>query len=192
MALRWFRDEFGAGRDYAALAAEAAAVPAGADGLLMLPHLCGAGSPAMNPAARGVFCGVTLSHTRGHFVRAILEAVAFMLRENLDMLESLGAPVREVRCLGGAARSDLWLQIKADVCGRDLLVMECEEAACLGTAMVAFTGVGVHRSLAEAAECMVRPRRRVSPQAGGRYDRAFRRYQELYRLVTPFFGGAAS
>jgi xylulokinase len=181
MMLRWFRDEFGGGRDYGALAAEAADVPPGADGLVVLPHLAGAGCPKVNPRARGVFWGATLGHHRGHFVRAIMEAVAFMLRGNLELLASLGAGTREVRCLGGGARSDLWLQIKADVCRTDLLVMDAEEAAGLGTAMIAAVGAGLYGSLAEAREQMVRVRRRVTFDAAraDRYDGVYRRYKTL-------------
>jgi xylulokinase len=112
-----------------------------------------------------------------------------MLRENLEMLEALGIPVHEVRSLGGAARSDLWLQIKADVCRKDLAVMECEEAAGLGTAMISFVGNGTYRSLSEASQHMVRMRRRVqhNPEAAGRYEAVYRRYQNLSRQTASLF-----
>jgi len=183
MVLRWFRDAFGAGEDYPALIEAAAAVEPGADGLLMLPHLCGAFGPEPDSRAKGAFFGITLGHGRGHFVRAILEAVAFMLRENLEMLESLDVSVREIRSLGGAARSDLWLQIKADVCRKDLLVMDGEEATGLGTAMISFVGNGTYRSLEEARESMVRLRRRVpcDKDAAMHYDPVYQRYRSLHQ-----------
>jgi xylulokinase len=189
MVLRWFRDELGSGRDYDALVEEARAIPPGADGLVMLPHLSGAFCPEANPRAKGVFWGITLSHKRGHFVRAILEAVAFMLRENLEMLASLHVPIHELRSLGGAARSDLWLQIKADVCGQDLLVMDCTEATSLGAAMISFVGNGTYGTLQEARERMVRIRKRVehSPEAADRYEAVYRRYRALYRRVAGAF-----
>ncbi len=185
MALRWFRDTFAAGTDYASLISEATAVEPGADGLLMLPHLCGAFGPEPDSRAKGAFCGITLAHGRGHFVRAILEAVAFLVRENLEMLESLGVPVREVRSLGGAARSDAWLQIKADVCRRDLLVLECEEATGLGTAMISAVGNGTYQSLEEASVKMVRVRQRVSVRADSarRYEEVYQRYRALDRTL---------
>jgi sugar (pentulose or hexulose) kinase len=106
-----------------------------------------------------------------------------MLRENLEMLETLGVPIHEIRCLGGAARSGLWLQIKADVCRRDLLVMDCEEAASLGTAMISFVGNGVYRSLEEARDNMVRVRQGVSfdADAAARYDDIYHHYLDLNR-----------
>ena len=150
MVLRWFRDELGGDADYDRLCREAAEVAPGADGLTVLPHLSGAGCPNPSPDMRGTFWGLTLGHRRGHIVRAILESVAFMLRGNLELLEDLGAEINEVRSLGGATRSDLWLQIKADICQRDLIIMQCEEAACLGVAILACVGTSIYDDLSEA------------------------------------------
>ncbi|HRU04303.1 MAG TPA: FGGY-family carbohydrate kinase, partial [Candidatus Brocadiia bacterium] len=184
MVLRWFRDAFGGGQDYASLIEEAAPVPPGCDGLTMLPHLCGAFGPAPDSHARGAFLGLTLAHGRGHMVRAILEAVAFMLRENIEMLDAIGVPVHEVRVLGGAARSDLWLRIMAEVCRRDLLVMDCEEAAGLGTAAIAFAAAGIFPSLAAAAKEMTRVRRRVALDASAAgYEAVYQRFQSLQKAA---------
>jgi xylulokinase len=189
MALRWFRDELAGGMSYDSLVAEAASVAPGSEGLVLLPHFCGAGSPDMDPNARGVLWGLTLGHRRGHIVRAILESVAFMLRENLDLLESLGVRVAEVRSLGGGARSDLWLQIKADVCGKDFLTMECEETTSLGVAMLSCVGAGIHRDLREARDRMVRVTRRISPrdETQGACETAFRRYARLNAEARSLF-----
>jgi xylulokinase len=185
MLLRWFRNEFGAGRGYEELVREAAGVPPGAGGVTLLPHFCGAGSPRVDPRARGALAGLSLGHGRAHVARAILESVAFMARENLEMLDALGAPAREVRCLGGAARSATWMQIKADVCGRDLIVMECEEAAALGAAMISFVGNGTYPSLHAASAAMARVRGRVAhnPALAPAYDAAYCRYLDLDREI---------
>ncbi|NUQ65769.1 MAG: hypothetical protein HUU20_25145 [Pirellulales bacterium] len=189
MVLRWFRDELGGGNDYDQLVEQAQAIPEGAEGLIVLPHLSGAGSPEPDPRVKGVFWGVTLGHRRGHFVRAILESIAYVLRSNLTLLEELGMQIREVRSLGGAARSDLWLQIKADVCRKDLLVMACDEAASLGVAMIASVAAGIHRDLAAASNAMVDVHKRVpfDPDAAERYDAAYVRYADLYRHVKGLF-----
>ncbi len=152
MALTWFRDQFGGeevaqaaggGPDaYDLLTALAADVPPGSEGLLMLPHLMGAFSPEYEPQARGAFYGFTLRHGKGHFVRAVLEAVAFMLRRNIELLERAGAPAAEIRSHGGGARSDLWNQVKADVCGRPVLTLEGDDAAIRGDAMLAGVAAG--------------------------------------------------
>ena len=181
MVLRWFRDELGDGADYDRLCREAADVAPGAEGLTVLPHLSGAGCPCPDPNMRGAFLGLTLGHRRGHLVRAILESVAFMLRGNLELLEELGTEIEEVRSLGGATRSDLWLQIKADVCRKDLIVMECEEAACLGVAMLCCVSSGVYGDLAEAKENMVRVKKQIwfDPENAEVYNRIYQQYQEL-------------
>lgn len=189
MALRWFRDELAGGADYDTLTAEAAATPPGSDGLTLLPHFCGAGSPDMNPKARGVLWGLTLGHRRGHIARAILESVAFMLKDNLAMLESLGAPVTEVRALGGGAKSRLWLQIKADVCQKEFLTMACEETTCLGVAMLAGVSAGLYANLDEARDRMVQIRERFTPQEKNRaaYDAAYQSYASLNASTRSLF-----
>ena len=185
MVLRWFRDTLGGSSSYGELTAEAANVPPGAEGLCVLPHLSGAGSPEVNADATGAFAGITLAHGRGHFVRAILESIAFMLRGNLELLGQLGVATREVRSLGGAAASDLWLQIKADVCQKDLLVMQSKESACLGVAMLSCLGAGIYGDLHEAREAMVHTAKRISPNPDNKdiYDTAYKQYCDLYKRI---------
>jgi xylulokinase len=205
MALTWFRDQFGApeteraaagGRsDYDLLTGLAAAVPPGCEGLTMLPHLAGAFSPEYEPAARGVFAGFTLAHTRGHFVRAVLEAVAFMLRRNLELLAQAGASATEIRSHGGGARSALWNQVKADVCGLPIMTLEGENAAVRGDAMLAGVAVGAFPDLAAAEDALVATKARFEPDPAMRaaYDDAYDRYVRLFDALRPEFeraGGA--
>ncbi len=205
MALTWFRDQFGgeevarAGRDgvsaYDLLTALAAEVPPGSEGLLMLPHLMGAFSPEYEPEARGAFYGFTLRHGKGHFVRAVLEAVAFMLRRNLELLAGAGATADEIRSHGGGARSPLWNQVKADVCGRPVLTLEGDDAAIRGDAMLAGVAAGIFTDLDEAGRVMVSTNRRYAPDpaAHAAYDEAYERYIELFEALRPLFArpGAA-
>lgn len=199
MALRWFRDQFfaleaqvaaGAGLDpYDLMTAPAAQVPAGCDGLLVLPHLEGATCPEFNPAARAVFFGATLRHGRAHFTRAIMEAVAYMLKKNLERVERLGVTTREVRSMGGGARSPLWLQIKADVLQKPILTLEVEESALLGAALLCAVATGYYASLSEATQHMVRLRNTVlpNPQHQAVYAQGYARYLELYERLEPMF-----
>jgi xylulokinase len=185
MALRWFRDEFAPGTDYASLTDAAAAVPPGCEGLLLLPHLNGMVNPDINPDARGVFFGISLSHRKPHFVRAVLEAVAYSLRDNVEALEEMGVECAQLVSLGGAARSALWLQIKSDVLGRKLSVMDNEETTSLGCAVLAAAGTGLYGSVEEAIKGMVVPGRTVAPNPGNYtvYDTSFKKYRELNRLL---------
>ncbi len=203
MALTWFRDTLGReeverarreGRDaYDLLTERAAAVPAGSDGLVMLPHLAGAFSPEYDPAARGVFYGFGLGHGQGHFVRAILEAVAFMLRRNIELLAAAGAPAAEIHAHGGGARSPLWNQIKADVCDMDVITLQGEDAAVRGDAMLAGVAAEVFPDLDEAGRAMVavRDRYRPDPATHEAYEAAYRTYRDLFEALRPLFDASA-
>ena len=199
MALRWFRDEFFAaetadararGEDpYAALTAAAASAPPGSDGLIVLPHLEGAFTPEYNPAARAVFFGATLRTGRGHFVRGVMESVAFMLKRQVDLVEEMGFPVAEVRSIGGGAASELWLQIKADTLGKPVLTVDAAETGCLGAALLGAVAEGHYASAAEAVAAMVRTKETLEPDPtrAARYAESYARYCELYERLASFF-----
>ncbi len=150
LSLRWYRDNFGAaspgvakkdGRDpYDVFAEEAAAAPAGSEGALWAPYLMGERTPHLDPTARGALVGLTASHTRAHVIRAILEGVAFSLKDTFTIFEEMKIPVTSIRLGGGGARSPLWRQIQADVYGRDVEIVEAEEGAAYGAAILAGTG----------------------------------------------------
>jgi len=195
---KWFRDRFGleeirlagdAEKAYEGLNALAAAVPAGCEGLVLLPFFAGAYTPEADMYAKGVWYGVTLKHGKGHFARAIQEAVGFMLRRILGLIQEAGIPIQEVRCMGGAARSDLWLQIKADICGLPMVRMEEEETTTLGCALLAAVAVGDFADAGQAARAMVRLGRRFEPQLANAavYGRQFELYRELYQALKPVF-----
>lgn len=198
MAFKWLRDCFfedqvrqadAEGSDaYDLLTAMADTVPAGSDGLVMLPHLMGAFCPEPNPAARGSFTGFTLSHTRAHFVRAVLEGVAFLLRANLELIERTGIAIDEIRSAGGGARSRLWNQIKADVCNRPVVTLANEETALLGDAVLAGVASGVFASIQEGCSSMVMVKDRINPGANvGAYAEAYDRYRQLDWQLSPYF-----
>ena len=204
MALTWFRDNLGGPEverarhegtsAYDLLTALAADIAPGCDGLTMLPHLAGAFSPEYVPQARGAFIGLTLAHTRGHFVRSVLEAVAFMLRRNVELVARAGAPATEIRSHGGGARSRLWNQVKADACGLPVVTLEGEDAAVRGDAMLAGVAVGVYPDLAAADAALVAARDRFEPDPANRaaYDDAFDRYNRLFEALRPEFERAAA
>jgi len=199
MALKWFRDQFyylesqmayASNLDpYDLMTRAADTVPAGSDGLVVLPHLEGAACPEFNPAAKAVFFGATLRHTKAHFARGIMESVAYMLKVNLDLVEGLGIGVEEVRSIGGGARSDLWLQIKADVLQKPVATVEVEEAALLGAAITGAAGTGIFSSLEEGVSRMVRLKERIEPNPlrASVYQKGYAQYVELYDRLVPLF-----
>ncbi len=176
MALKWFKNQFAESFSFKELDALAKEIAPGCDGLTMLPYFCGAYTPKYDPNARAVFAGLELSHTRGHFARAIMEAIAFNLKQNLDFA-STGA-TSEIRITGGGAASPLWAGIKADVTGLTLKTLAESETACLGTALAAAVGVGVFADLASAADSVVRTDKCYAP-SGADYTAAYARYCAL-------------
>lgn len=199
MVYKWFRNEFyqkcsNASVDdpqmlFGLMDQEAAQIPPGSDGLVMLPHLAGAFTPESNPLARGVLFGLTLQTSRAHIARAILESVGFMLKRNIGLLEELGLNVREIRSIGGGSKSRLWNQIKADITGKPIVTVKANETASLGAAMLAGAAVGVYGSLAEAAERMIQIKDRIEPipKHAEKYAAAFEKYVRLYDALEPLF-----
>ena len=180
MMMKKFRDEFSGGMSYADLDRAAAAVAPGSDGLILLPHLAGAVSPVAAPNARGAVKGLTLAHTRGHFARAIMESVAFLLKDNANALTELGMELKCVRALGGGAKSSLWAQIKADVLGLPVSVGSCEEPVALGAAILSAVDAGVFSSAAEAGSALSGEERTFVP------GKDMERYQECFQEYCAF------
>jgi xylulokinase len=189
MSLRWLRDTCCAGSDYDELTRQAAAVPIGAAGLLFLPHLSGSGCPDLDVAAKAAFWGLTLAHSRGHLVRAVMEAVACLTARNVELLTSMGVSVDELRCLGGAARSRLWCQIKADLLNLPVRRMRHTESASMGVALLSLLARGVYASAQEAARQMIRTADLLSPDPQGveAYRGVYRRYCRLDQASRPLF-----
>lgn len=147
MALKWFREAFLKDRSFADIDEMAKEIPAGCDGLVFLPYLCGSTMPKYNPDARGSFTGITPAHTAAHFARSIMESVSCMLKSNLDYL---GVTVDEIRIMGGGAKSRLWCEMKADMTKKRLTTLKNKETACLGSAILAGVGAGGFASVKEA------------------------------------------
>jgi xylulokinase len=151
------------GDPYEQLTAEAETVAAGADGLLWAPYLMGERTPHLDPNARGALIGLTASHTRAHVVRAILEGVAFSLKDTFSIFREMNVPVKSIRLGGGGARSDLWRQIQADVYAHEIQLVEAEEGAAFGAAILAGVGAKIWPTVDAACDSVVRVRERVKP-----------------------------
>ena len=166
LSLRWLRDRVLGGKerlDYDQLSASAADVPAGAEGLIFLPYLVGERTPHLDPLARGCFVGLTLRHGVGHLARAVMEGVAFAMRDSLQIFRELGLSFDRVIASGGGARSALWRQIQADVYGLPVATVNVEEQAGVGAAMLAGVGIGTYRDFADAIEKVVEVTPRAKP-----------------------------
>lgn len=202
MSYKWFKDQFAElemeqseqnGSDiYSVLSDLAATVPAGSDGLIMLPHLMGAFCPYANPYARGAFVGFTLHHGKAHFIRAILEAIACLLRRNMESIIAGGAQFTEIRATGGGAKSPLWNQIKADMCNTRVVTLENENTGLIGNAILVGVACGIFKDYEEGCARFIRLGKYVYPDVDVmEYERLYRNYcllddtlDKYYRLVS--------
>jgi xylulokinase len=180
----WLRDVLAA--ELADLEEEASRWPAGSEGLLFAPYLAGERTPHPDPNARGAFVGLAVRHDRGALWRAMLEGVAFGLRDSLELLRELGVKPQSGRISGGGARSELWLRIVASVLGLPLETTESEEGSAFGAALLAGIHAGVFTDADDAVARCVRPQRRIEPEWN--YDDGYRRFRRLYPTLRPLEG----
>ncbi|RSL15040.1 xylulokinase [Edaphobacter aggregans] len=180
LSLRYFRDTFAPEIDYQKLSLEAATAPPGSDGLLWVPYLFGERTPHLDPNARAAFIGITASHTRGHFIRAVLEGVALSLRDTFTLFHELGVPIKAIRLGGGGARGPLWRQIQADVYGQPVELLEAEEGGAFGAALLAGTGIGVWPTVDAACAATIRVAQTIPPQNAEAMNAAYHQYRKIY------------
>ena len=191
-SLRWYRDTLAPSVAFDELVSEAEAVEPGAEGLAFLPYLTGERTPHADPDARGAFIGLTVRHTRAHMTRAVLEGVAFGLRDGLELMREAGVALPdEFRASGGGTKSALWRQIVSDVLGVPLTGIATTEGAAFGAAVLAAVGAGWFSDVAAATEAMVQPRATTSPQRSSAYDRPYELYRSLYPALQPVVSAAA-
>src|SRR4029077_4805441 len=197
LSLRWFRDVFGIAsggpasaasggttRDpYEFLSEEAGAAPPGAEGLLWAPYLMGERTPHLDPNARGALVGIAPSHRRAHVLRAILEGVAFSLKDSFSIFDELKVPVTTIRWGGGGARSPLWRQIQADVYAHEVELVEAEEGAAYGAAILAAVGARHWSTVDDACDAVVRVAAKVGPRA--ETAKIMQKNYAVYRRIYP-------
>jgi xylulokinase len=199
LSLRWYRDQFGAaspgfatkdGSDpYDVFSEEAASSPVGSEGAYWVPYLMGERTPHLDPNARAALVGLTASHTRAHVIRAIMEGVAYSLKDTFTIFDEMRIPITSIRLGGGGARSPLWRQIQADVYGREVEIVAAEEGAAYGAAILAGTGAGGWSSVEEACDRIVRVSQRIAPDpANSRtMQTAYRTYRKIYPALAQIF-----
>lgn len=200
-SFRWLRDEMAClgletpkGTDpYVAMSREAGRIPAGSEGLVFLPYLSGERTPHADPHARGAFFGLSLRHGPAHLVRAVLEGVAYGMRDSLELMRGLGLRTNRIRLSGGGAKSPLWCTIQASIYGRPGYTLVREEGPAMGAAMLAGIGTGVFRDYPSACRVGVGEKAGFAPVAGwiDEYRKGYKIYRGLYPALRPLFSGAA-
>lgn len=203
-SLQWFRNTLCAseravavetGRDpYEYITAAAAQAPVGSEGLLFLPYLTGERTPHKDPFARGAFIGLSLRHTKAYMARAVLEGVAYGMRDSLEIIRGMGVPVAQVRASGGGARSTIWRQIMADTHRVPFCTINVDEGPSYGAAILASVATGMHASVEQACDAIIRvvDECPVNESNAAVYDRWFPGYQAAYRALAPGFKSAAA
>lgn len=198
-SLQWFRNMLCQGERavseqtgadaYEYITAAAARIPAGCEGLQFLPYLSGERTPHKDPYAKGAFIGLSLRHTKAHMARAVLEGVAFGMRDSLEIIREMGVAVSEVRASGGGARSALWRQILADTGRAPMVTINVDEGPSYGAAILASVAAGLHPSVEDACDAIIRETARVAPDEAlaAEYDRFFAEYQAAYHALAPGF-----
>ncbi|MCB0197367.1 MAG: xylulokinase [Anaerolineae bacterium] len=182
-SLRWYRDTMAPGVDFDTLLAPTAAIPPGSEGLLFLPYLTGERTPHPDPLARGAFAGLTVRHTLPHFTRAVLEGVAFGLRDGFELMKAAGlTDIKQVRVSGGGAKSPIWRQILADVLNVELVTVNTSEGAAYGAALLGAVGAGVWPDVDTATEACIQLTGSTRPQEAtvAAYEPYYAQYRELY------------
>ncbi|MDR0869389.1 MAG: xylulokinase [Planctomycetaceae bacterium] len=174
---------------YELLTEEAKQTPVGAEGLYFLPYLSGERTPHADPFARGCFIGLTLTHTRGHLVRSIMEGVTFSLRDSLEIFQGLDIPVKQIRASGGGSKSAFWRQIQADVFGQRVVTVNSVEGPAYGVALLAAVGTGAYKNIQEACKAVISTvsETKPNPKAKKIYDAAMPVYQGLYLSLKDDF-----
>jgi len=198
-SLRWYRDTLAeaekavarlTGADpYEYLTAAAATAPLGSEGLIFLPYLTGERTPHADPNVKGAFVNLTLRHTKAHLARAVLEGVAYAMRDSFEIFREMGVPIRQVRASGGGARSAVWRQIQADVTGFDHVTINVEEGPAYGVALLAAVGAGLYASVEEACDATIRVVSNTPFNAANKalYDDYYAVFRSLYPALKQNF-----
>lgn len=187
-SLRWFRDSL-MPNTYETLVEIASTAPPGSEGLIFLPYLTGERTPHPDPNARGVYFGLSLRHGQSHMIRAVLEGVAYGLRDSFEIMKEMGVPMSQVRASGGGARSALWRQIQADVTGHPHVTINVDEGPAYGVALLAGVGAGVWRSVPEACRATISVVNETRPEPASQsvYEDFYGVYRSLYPALKDAF-----
>jgi xylulokinase len=194
-SVRWYHDAVAPGVDYDAFLAPAADAPPGSEGLLFLPYLTGERTPHADPLARGAFVGLTVRHTQAHLIRAVLEGVAFGIRDIFELLKSSGlAHMQQVRVSGGGAKSTLWRQILADVLNVELVTVNTTEGAAYGAALLAGVGAGFWPDADSACGATVNQTGLTTPgpEHVTSYEGGYSLYRQLYPALRAISHGLST
>lgn len=189
MSLKWLKNNILNVGSFGELSAMAGETAPGSDGVIFLPYLSGERTPLMNPGAKGMFFGLSIEQDRRHLARAVMEGVTYALKSSLDILQSMGIDAKRILASGGAAQSPVWLQIQADILGKEVQVCNVKEQACLGACMLAVVGCGVYGDIGQACENLVSYEEKIylpNQENQSLYREQYVKFQGLYENTKEF------
>jgi len=190
MSYEWLQKKlFNNSLDYTKLDQLAEEINPGSEGLIFLPYLYGERTPHNDANARGVYFGISGKHDQRHFIRSVLEGVTFALKDSLELIKDKGAKIKEIRAIGGGAKSRVWQQILADILGEEINLLNVEEGPAFGAALIAGVGVGEYSSFAEAVNRIIKARKTIVPRIPNteRYNQYYQLYKKLYYSLKENF-----
>lgn len=187
LSLKWFRENFACDMSYHEMDEMVASVPPGAKGLIYLPYLMGERTPHLDPSARGVFFGISAMHEKKHFVRAVMEGVAYSLRDCMEVLKEMHIPIDNMLVVGGGAKSALWREIIAGVYGMPVQLMSSQEGAALGAAILGGVAANVYSTVENACERLCKSSQMQKPKNVDEYDMVYSIYKLLYPNLRKIF-----
>lgn len=187
--IKWWSETVNPEISLEQLLEEAKAIPTNEQMVLFLPYLMGERTPYADPNARGTFIGLSPTTTRGHLTRAILEGVAFGLKDSLQILQSLDLPIKEIRVIGGGSKNSFWLELLATIFEAPLFRIHTEQGGALGAAILAAVGAGAYNSVEEACKAIIKTEDPIDPNSSEilHYQKVYQRYQGLYQALKPWF-----
>ncbi len=180
LSLRWLKDNIFNIKDFSVIDEEAEKIPPGSEGLIFLPYLVGERTPHIDPNARGTFFGLTLKHNYSHLAKAVMEGVAFALKDSIELFKSLNVKVDTIIASGGGARSKLWMQILADVLEKDIYITNTLEQACTGAAIAAGVGCGIYSGIEDACRRVVKLNNKPVVPNGNNAEK-YRQYYNIFK-----------
>ncbi len=190
VALKWLKNQILEEADYDEMTALARQVEPGCEGLVFLPYLSGERTPYNNPNARGIFFGLSLKHEKAHMIRATMEGIVYTLKQSLEIMEELGVNYDRVIASGGGARSELFLQMQADILGREIYTNSENEQGCVGAAITAAIAAGTYKNYEEACEKLVKWNETVvkpNPETSAQYEKSYQVFKQLYTKNESLF-----
>ncbi|ACL70698.1 xylulokinase [Halothermothrix orenii] len=190
MSFKWMKEKmFNDRLDYDKLNELADSVDPGCEGLLFLPYLYGERTPHADANARGVYFGISGKHHQGHFIRAVMEGVTFGLKDSLELIKEKGVTIKEIRAIGGGAKSRIWQQIMADIFGQEINLLNIEEGPAFGAALIAGVGVGEYANFKEAEDKIIKVRKTIEPDSNNvqHYNDLYQLYRKLYTSLKDDF-----